>query len=88
MTTTEPKPKKKGQEGEALVADFLEKNNYRILEKNFTCKGGEIDIIARDLKGYIVFVEVKHYKKSWLHPLEAITAKKQKHLIKAAKIYL
>ena len=47
-----------GDRGEAAAIRFLEKKGYRILDKNYRCKSGEIDIVARD-KDNIAFVEVK-----------------------------
>ena len=44
--------------GEKLARDFLKKKGYRILETNFRCQYGEIDIIARK-KDYLVFIEVR-----------------------------
>ncbi|MBA7479693.1 hypothetical protein ES707_15129 [subsurface metagenome] len=44
--------------GEKLAKDFLKKRGYRILETNYRCPEGEIDIIARQ-KDYLVFVEVR-----------------------------
>ena len=47
-----------GKQGEEIAVEFLKKQGYRILERNWTTKFGEIDIIARD--GHtLVFVEVK-----------------------------
>jgi putative endonuclease len=49
-----------GQQGEELAANFLIARGYRILERNFRCKGGEVDIIARDPGDRsLVFTEVK-----------------------------
>jgi putative endonuclease len=45
-----------GQRGEEIARKALEKGGYRILEKNFRCRHGEIDIIAEE-KGVICFVE-------------------------------
>lgn len=47
-----------GIDAETVAVDFLEKQGYRILQKNFRTKLGEIDIIAKD-KNTICFVEVK-----------------------------
>lgn len=47
-----------GSEGESFAADYLIKNGYRILERNFRTPLGEIDIIARDGET-LVFIEVK-----------------------------
>ena len=44
-----------GKKGEDLAEEYLKENNYEILERNFLCKQGEIDIIAKD-KNYLVFV--------------------------------
>lgn len=77
-----------GNIGEDFTAEFLKKKGCRILERNFTIKGGEIDIIAQ--KGNLIhFVEVKSRKS---RPLssgeEAITQGKISHIIKAAKAYI
>ena len=50
--------KKLGNLGEQIATEYLEKKNCKIIERNFYCKQGEIDIIAKD-KNEIVFVEVK-----------------------------
>lgn len=47
-----------GRFGEDTASKYLEESGYTILDRNFKCKSGEIDIIARD-GNYIVFVEVK-----------------------------
>ena len=48
-----------GSKGEDIACKFLKKDKYKILEKNYGCRQGEIDIIARDRKGVLCFVEVK-----------------------------
>mgnify|MGYP001769567243 FL=1 len=52
-----------GKEGEKIAAAFLKKNGYRVMETNFRCPLGEIDMIAEE-DGDIVFIEVKT-RKSW-----------------------
>ena len=47
-----------GARGEALAADYLEKNGYRILDRNYRCRMGEIDLVARK-ENTLAFVEVK-----------------------------
>jgi putative endonuclease len=47
-----------GAMGEGFAADFIEREGYRILERNWRCKTGEIDLIA-DLNGELVFLEVR-----------------------------
>ena len=77
-----------GQMGEGLAADFLMKKGYRILERNFRTKLGEIDIVAKD-KDTICFIEVKSRTDfSFGSPLESITAFKRKKLSQVALSYL
>lgn len=77
-----------GNYGETLACEFLKKNGYRILERNYRIRGGEIDIVARDGE-YLVFVEVKT---RWSHeyglPSESMTSWKIRALLKTAKFYL
>lgn len=77
-----------GKEGEKIAADFLKKNGYRIIDKNFRCPLGEIDIVARE-KGAIVFVEVKTRQSSKLgYPEQAVGIRKQKKMSQLALWYL
>ena len=77
-----------GSEAEAIACTYLEKMNYKIIEKNFRCRSGEIDIIALH-QDYIVFVEVK-YRKDYQcgYPREAVNYYKQKNITKVASYYL
>ena len=65
-----------GSRYEREIAAYLEKRGFVILEKNYRCRSGEIDLIARDGR-YLVFIEVK-YRKSGAAgtALEAISPKK------------
>lgn len=66
----------------------LEKLGYKILQKNFRCRIGEIDIIALH-KGYLVFVEVKYRKsKKSGYAAEAVTWKKQQIISRVADYYI
>lgn len=77
-----------GSYAEQIAANFLIQNGYRIVEMNFRCKTGEIDIIAED-EDYTVFVEVKYRKDiSNGFPREAVNIHKQKTIIKTAKFYI
>lgn len=77
-----------GNIGEQAVCDYLMKSGYEILKRNFTVKGGEIDIIAGK-NDTVCFVEVKTRKHSALTSgEEAITLAKRKHIIYAAERYL
>ncbi len=80
--------KELGNFGEKLASEFLENNKYKILEKNFVCKQGEIDIVALDKKE-IVFVEVKTRTNTMYGlPSEAVNEIKQKHIFNSAKYYI
>lgn len=77
-----------GKIGENLASEYLEKQGYLILERNFACRQGEIDIIAKDEKEF-VFVEVKTRRSlKFGYPAEAVTNIKRKHMQKAAQHYL
>lgn len=77
-----------GKEGEKIAAAYLKKNGYRIIEKNYRCVLGEIDIIARE-KGALVFVEVKTRKSAELgYPEQAVGINKQKKMSQLALWYL
>ncbi|MCL4418532.1 YraN family protein [Patescibacteria group bacterium] len=73
--------------GEEKACRFLQKEGYKIIERNFRIGYGEIDIIAID-KDCLVFVEVKtRTSDKFGTPLEAITPWKIKSLIKTAQLY-
>ncbi|HPD61349.1 MAG TPA: YraN family protein [Thermodesulfobacteriota bacterium] len=77
-----------GKRGEELAIGFLKKLHYKILEKNFRCKLGEIDIIALQGKT-LVFIEVKTRSSlEYGSPQTSITSKKRKQLTKVAFFYL
>ena len=80
--------RKFGDWGERLAEHFLKQKGYIIIEKNFNTRYGEIDLVSK--KGdRFVFVEVKTRKtRRFGTPEEAVTRKKQEHLIAAAQIYL
>lgn len=74
--------------GEEYAANYLVKKGYRIRERNFHCRMGEIDIIAQDGE-CIVIVEVKTRKSiACGRPAEFVTLKKQEKLKKTAMTYL
>ncbi|SMX71987.1 MULTISPECIES: YraN family protein [Brevibacterium] len=77
-----------GQTGEDLAAGFLQRQGMVIIERNFRCPRGEIDIIARD-GDTIVFVEVKTRRTLALgSPLEAVTRAKLKRIRMLSGIWL
>jgi len=73
--------------GERLAQDFLKKQGYRILETNYRCPQGEIDIVARH-KDYLVFIEVRTKKSlDYGSPEESITPAKKERMRAAAFHY-
>lgn len=77
-----------GKRGEGMAAQFLKKNGYRILESNFRCRYGEIDIIAAEGKT-LAFIEVKTKTNNKFGPPKlAVDLKKQRQISKAALAYL
>jgi putative endonuclease len=79
---------KLGRQGEEAAVAFLKKKGYRIIEKNFRCKLGEIDIIAEQ-GGAVVFIEVKaRADHQYGHPFNAVTPAKQRKIIQVAKTFL
>jgi len=77
-----------GKEAEKAAVDFLKVKGYKIRQRNYRTKFGEIDIIAQD-KDVICFVEVKaRHSLNLGAPEEAVTTRKQKQISKAAIYYL
>jgi len=82
------KRKRFGQSGEEAAVAFLKKQGYRILEKNYRVKVGEVDIIAEHKKT-VVFIEVKsRADEEYEAPIEAVTPHKQHKIIQTAQIFL
>lgn len=78
-----------GQKGEDIACKALKRDKYKILEKNYRCRQGEIDIIAEDRGGVLCFIEVKaKSSESFGLPEEAVTVWKQKKLLAAAFKYI
>ncbi len=79
---------KLGAQGEELAAQFLKKNGYRILERNYKTRIGELDIIASDGRT-LVFVEVKTRESiAYGRPFEAVNYNKKRKIANVAMIYL
>ncbi|MGA2441578.1 MAG: YraN family protein [Tepidisphaeraceae bacterium] len=76
-----------GQRGENVAARFLRNQGYKIIERNFRCEVGEVDIIARDGRT-LVFVEVKTRAYDDPTPEDQINQPKRHQLTKAATFYL
>jgi putative endonuclease len=80
--------KQTGRRGEEIAASYLTGKGYKIIDRNWHCKGGELDIVAED--GHIlVFVEVRSRQGQRFGPAEeSITPSKQARLIELAQTYL
>lgn len=77
-----------GRTGERLAAEALMSKGYRILERNFRCRHGEIDLVAED-EYDLIFVEVKARRGiSFGLPEDALTWRKQRKLMEVASFYL
>ena len=80
--------RKIGTVQEQRVAGWLKQHGYDIVEHNFSCRFGEIDLIARK-DGYLIFVEVKYRSNlGYGSPCEAVDHRKQKRISNAAAFYL
>ena len=80
--------REKGTQQEAVAADFLKKNGYEILELNYRCRYGEIDIVARK-EETLVIVEVKFRSDSSCgDPAEAVDVRKQRKICRVTLDYL
>lgn len=87
-TTKDTYKKDLGDRGENAAVRFLVRQGYEILERNWTCKAGEADIIALD-ENTLVFIEVKTRSNSEKGlPEEAVGSKKRKRYEKIAVSYL
>jgi putative endonuclease len=76
-----------GKLGEKLARDFIERRGYHIVETNYRCPEGEIDIIAKQ-RDYLVFIEVRAKKSlEFGSPEESITAVKRERMRAAAYHY-
>jgi putative endonuclease len=78
-----------GAIAEARAADLLQRQGYRVADRNWTCKGGEIDLVCVAPDGTLVFVEVRA-RANARHgsALETILDGKRRRLLRAAAIYL
>lgn len=84
----EANKRKTGDFGEEAVCDYLRQRGAEILCRNFTIRGGEIDIIAQQGE-FLLFVEVKTRRPDALTSgAAAVDAKKQRFIIRAAEQYL
>ena len=80
--------KEVGQRGEDLAVDYIQNSGYTVLERNYRCKLGEVDIIARD-NDTLVFIEVRTRSSiDFGLPQESINRRKRHQISKVALEYL
>jgi putative endonuclease len=78
----------RGREGEALAAEFLRRQGYTILEKNFRRPTGEVDIVC-ERSGNIVFAEVKRWPRAFRSELKiALSSRRKERLRRTAELFL
>ena len=81
--------KSRGDRGEAEVARYLRKRGYALLASQWRCRFGEIDLIAKDRRGTLLFVEVKLRGEGAVGlPREFVDERKRRRLRTAAELYL
>ena len=77
-----------GAQGEAMAAAYLQRQGYAIIERNYRCPEGEVDVVARE-RDTLVFVEVRTRRGSGMGtPQESVTAAKRERLIAVAQRFL
>ena len=78
----------RGIRGEDLAVKYLKKKGYKVIERNYRCQWGEIDLVARH-KGTLIFVEIKSRSSSDFGlPQDAVDRFKQEKLIQVARAYM
>jgi putative endonuclease len=79
---------KRGNEGEQLAADFLVKNGFEIVQRNYRYKRSEIDLIIKR-SNWLIFVEVKTRSSSYFgYPEQFVDRKKVKMILEGALNYM
>jgi putative endonuclease len=77
-----------GDAAEAHAQAFLEQRGLRLLERNWACRSGELDLVMLD-GDTVVFVEVRYRRHAgWGGALASVDARKQQKLIRAAQLFL
>ena len=80
--------KSTGRWGEAQAEKFLRKKGYRTVERNYSCRFGEIDLIVSD-REYLVFVEVKTRRSNeFAEAREFVGRSKQERILATAQLWL
>ncbi len=78
-----------GRRCEDLAEEHLKRRGWKVLARNFRVPGGELDIVAADGRGWLVFVEVKGKTgRGFGHPAEMVGREKRGRLLRAALAYM
>ena len=77
-----------GREGEEICCQYLQDHGYLIVERNFRCKEGEIDIVARNQAEWVFFEVKTRTNTHYGYPAEAVTTWKQRKMRRAIQFYL
>lgn len=75
-------------EGENAACEYLKKQGYKIVERNYSCPAGEIDVIAKD-RDAVVFIEVKTRNGTdFGQPEESVTVQKRRKILLTARYWI
>jgi putative endonuclease len=78
-----------GDAFEARALEFLQRRRMRLVARNVRCRGGEIDLVMRDERGALIFVEVRARKgRRYADAASSVGATKRARLVRAAQHYL
>ncbi|AJQ94419.1 YraN family protein [Gynuella sunshinyii] len=78
-----------GKQAENAAANFLRAQGLTVVDRNYRCKGGEIDLICTSPENILIFVEVRHRRQtSFGSGVDTVNSSKQKKIILTAKTYL
>lgn len=81
------KSQKTGQKGEDIAVMFLMKHGFRVIERNFHSRNGEIDIIAKKARKYHFFEVKTGFQGSWVNPADNLTKEKLWKFQRAVQYY-
>lgn len=78
----------RGARGEQVAVENLQASGYKILERNFSCRAGEIDIIAEDSDDVLCFIEVRTRRQgAMVSGASSVTFRKRQRIVRASRFY-
>ena len=79
---------RRGARGEQTAVEFLQRSGYRVVDRNFSCRAGEIDVIAEDKDGVLCFIEVRTRRQgAMVSGAQSVTLRKRQRIVRAAQFY-